>query len=534
MGVWLVFLLRKELMLLFFHFHLDDGLVPVPKENRPLYREVQLILDLYLQLITMFRSVGVYVVLFWSVSSLFPYNQLVKDTAAKRIELKVTVAENAAITIYPILGWIADVYYGRYRVIKCSLRIMWVVSCLQCLLHMLSDLLKAFGTMTGDIKYIEVLCYSLKIIMSAAVGGVLTNIVLLGIDQLVDAPSFKIASFIRWYGWVWFLADFTVSVTQTCFCTGYELAYRLEIPILLTIALCLDFFCSKYLLKEPVFPNPLTLIYRVLKYAWKNKYPHLPSAYTYWDGRFFSRIDLAKTKFGGPFSTVQVEDVKTLGHIVLLICFGSIIPTLIIYINNAKDTLLLHLEDTSYSKCGCNKDCLWRASVENFGAFFVVVLIPIFEVFLFPFLKNHFEIRLFSRMITSILLVAMSVCGFGIVEVVGYYQSQLNKMNQTCIFNLTEYSENAVLPLSFNWFILPDVFLGVGKYILLTSVLEFLCAQSPSSMKGFLFGLVYVIGGVSLVVNLAWFIPLQKFIKKWSSAGIVELCTFLLCLGSCW
>ena len=67
---------------------------------------------------------------------------------------------------------------------------------------MLSDLLKAFGTITGDIKHIEVLCYSLKIIMSAAVGGVLTNIVLLGIDQLVDAPSFKIASFIRWYGWV--------------------------------------------------------------------------------------------------------------------------------------------------------------------------------------------------------------------------------------------------------------------------------------------------------------------------------------------
>ena len=402
---------------------------------------------------------------------------------------------------------------------------MWVVSCLYCLLRVLLDLLKAFGTVTGDIKHIEVLYFSLKIILSAAVGGVLANIVLLGIDQLVDAPSFKIASFIRWYGWMWFFTDFVVSITQTCFCTGYKLAYRLELPILLTIALCLEFFCSKYLLKEPVFPNPLTLIYRVLKYAWKNKYPRLPSAYTYWDGRFFSRIDLAKTKFGGPFSTVQVEDVKTLGRIVLLMCCGSIITTLIVYINNAEAKLFLHLEDTRYSKTGCNKDCLWRSFVQRFGAFFVVVAMPNFEVF---FLKKHFETHLFSRMIMSIFLVAISVCGFGILEVVGYYKSQLN---QTCIFDLTRYNEDAVLPLSYNWIMLPGIFFSVGKYILLTTVLEFLCAQSPSSMKGFLFGLVYGIGGVSLVVNLAWFIPLQKFIKKWSSAGICGTVYFSTLFG---
>ena len=471
-------------------------------------------------------------VLFWSASCLFFYNQLLTAHLPRELHnlnpLGVTVIINAVVTIYPILGWLADVHYGRYRVIIWSLRIMWVVSCLYCLLHVLLDLLKDFGTVTGDIKHKEAMYFSVNIIMSASVGGVFANIVLFGIDQLVDAPSFRITSFIRWYGWVWFLADFTVSVTQTCFCTGYELAYRLEVPILLTIALCLDIFYSKCLLKDSVFPNPLTLIYRVLKYAWKNKYPRLPSAYTYWDGKFFSRIDLAKTKFGGPFTTVQVEDVKTIGRIVLIICCGSIIATLIVYINEAKAKLLLHLEDTSYSKTGCNKDCLWRAFVEDFGAFFVVVSIPIFEVFLFPFLKKHFEIRLFSRMIMSILLVAMSVCGFGILEVVGYYQSQLNKI---CILDLTNYTESAVLPLSYNWIMFPDVFFSVGKYILLTTAGEFLCAQSPSSMKGFLFGLVYVIGGVSLVVNLAWFIPLQKFIKKWSSAGICGTVYFSTLFG---
>ena len=482
----------------------------------------------------MFKNRGLYLVIFWSASCLFPYNQLVKDLQRSHelfsswIPLDGSVISNAAIVIYPILGWIADVHYGRYRVIIWSLRIMWVVSCLYCLLDILLDLLKDFGTVTGDIKHIEAMYFSLNIIMSASVGGVFANIVLLGIDQLIDAPSFRIASFIRWYGWVWFLADFTVSVTQTCFCTGYKLAYQLEVPILLTIALCLDFFYSKYLLKEPVFPNPLTVIYQVLKYAWKNKYPRLPSAYTYWDGKFFSRIDLAKTKFGGPLSTVQVEDVKTFGRIVLLMCCGSIIATLIIYINDAKANLYLRLEDTSYSKTGCNKDCLMRAFVKDFSVFLIVISIPIFEVFFVPFLKKRFKILLFTRMITGMLLSATSVCGFGILEVVGYYQGHLN---QTCVFKLKKYNESAVLPLSYNWFMLPDVFFSVGKYILLTTVLEFLCAQSPSSMKGFLFGSVYGIGGVSFVVNLAWLIPLQKFIIKWSIAGTCNSVYFFTLLG---
>lgn len=35
------------------------------------------------------------------------------------------------------------------------------------------------------------------------------------------------------------------------------------------------------------------------------------SALTYWDDTKPSRLDLGKTKYGGPFSTEEVEDVKT-------------------------------------------------------------------------------------------------------------------------------------------------------------------------------------------------------------------------------
>ena len=57
--------------------------------------------------------------------------------------------------------------------------------------------------------------------------------------------------------------------------------------------------------------NPLKLIYQVLRYAVKNKHPRLRSAFTYWEDKPYSRIDLGMATYGRPFTTEQVEDVKT-------------------------------------------------------------------------------------------------------------------------------------------------------------------------------------------------------------------------------
>ncbi len=42
------------------------------------------------------------------------------------------------------------------------------------------------------------------------------------------------------------------------------------------------------------------LIYRVLKYAVKNKHPRLRSAFTYWEEKPISRLDLGKTNMEDP------------------------------------------------------------------------------------------------------------------------------------------------------------------------------------------------------------------------------------------
>ena len=67
----------------------------------------------------------------------------------------------------------------------------------------------------------------------------------------------------------------------------------------------------KWLIIEPKSSRSLKAIYYVLKFAAKHKAPINRSAFTYWEEDIPSRIHLGKSKYGGPFTTEQVEDVKT-------------------------------------------------------------------------------------------------------------------------------------------------------------------------------------------------------------------------------
>ena len=66
--------------------------------------------------------------------------------------------------------------------------------------------------------------------------------------------------------------------------------------------------------------NPYKLVYKVVKFAAEHKTPIRRSAFTYCEDELPSRMDLGKDKYGGPFTTEQVEDVKAfLGIITLLL-----------------------------------------------------------------------------------------------------------------------------------------------------------------------------------------------------------------------
>ncbi len=119
----------------------------------------------------------------------------------------------------PIVGWIADTRCGNYRVFRAGVILFLlatIVACI-CLLVLQSVDLSQCNTVS------RVFSYGISPVVSAmAVVGVTTYMVTavqLGLDQMPDASSANITSFITWFvfssifgTWLYF----TTTVLQNC------------------------------------------------------------------------------------------------------------------------------------------------------------------------------------------------------------------------------------------------------------------------------------------------------------------------------
>ena len=214
---------------------------------------------------------------------------------------------------FPIAGCLADLCFGRYKLIKISMWLVWVCVVIQCAM---SIVFQAMGEFNAS-SLTTAVNIALLILTTLGLAGFLSNITQFGMDQLRDAPTSEITSFIMWYIWTWSVG-ILCAVIRRCFC---GLVASLFSPACVSLALCLDSLFNHWLIKEPVVENPFRLFFGVLRYAVMNKYPHQRSAFTYWEDKPYSRIDLAKNKYGGPFTTEQVEDVKIVLRILAILIF---------------------------------------------------------------------------------------------------------------------------------------------------------------------------------------------------------------------
>ncbi len=59
------------------------------------------------------------------------------------------------------------------------------------------------------------------------------------------------------------------------------------------------------------------MVYKVTKFALQHRIPIQRSAFTYCEEELPSGLNLGKDKYGGPFTTEEVEDVKTFLKVLL-------------------------------------------------------------------------------------------------------------------------------------------------------------------------------------------------------------------------
>ena len=379
-----------------------------------------------------------------------------------------------ALVSAPLSGWLADAKLGNYKVFRVGVVLLFISAVMNCLFLILEALVLENNYVLEGIKF----C-ALWSVFAVGCSAYIVTTLPLGLDQMPDASSSSITSFIAWLVFTVFISTFVynfIHLPNTYFLSISEKDLSLFCALLstfcLSVVLILIFiFSPKWLIIEPKSAQSLKTIYQVLKFAAKHKAPLNRSAFTYWEEDIPSRIDLGKSKYGGPFTTEQVEDVKTVLRLLVIS-----LPLFFVFILSSFHTYEPNVtiqHSVIYT---------FTSRIFNGSSTYVILTTLVVEFLIYPLAKNNFPSIL--KRIAAVPLI-FSVVSFIclILELTNYFTESRD--------NLIEWSV----------YFLHDSINGILFQMLFTSLLEFMCAQSPYNMRGLLVSFIFPIMLLSMLVD---------------------------------
>ena len=411
--------------------------------------------------------------------------------------------------LYPLSGFIADTFIGRYRMVLYSLLFL-LCGCISfsvgSILYFSHIITAQQATVVHGLKEFVAILLLGFLLTFIGFSGYQSNYIQLGLDQLQDAPSYSLGLFV--HAVEWFL---TIGLTLlqliiswcTCSYDQYVIRFLISLPFLFILVLLIFIFVGwwkqQWFHSEPVRHNPYKTVFQVIKFAWRHKYPVQYSAFSESDDKEPSRLDYAKEVYGGPFTTEQVEDVRTfLKIIVVLLSLGPVFtltaPAGLFYAKFVEHV-------TSPDKM--NNSCNWKwIALDTGGLKYLVatVFFPIYIWLLYSALRNCIP-RIFTRLWIWILILVICVGSMVVIDLVGHFlYHHRNHVGAACMITnkvtVMVYGDKAsTLQLHWGVVILPTILQLVAPIMITTTTFEFITAQSPYSMKGFLVGVFFAIMG---------------------------------------
>ena len=423
----------------------------------------------------------------------------------------------AAVAIfYPLSGFLADVWCGQFKVIIISLTTTLVSTII------FAVTVTIWASLKDARKWMIFVSFKERIPLYVTVFGAVffiilgyaayqANFIQLGLDQLMEAPSTSLSVFIHWAIWADTLGTSLVGIAaaiESCPLVSTKIKYPFYIVpgfVLLCFPVLLILACWKHhwFYIEPDLRNPYKTMIKVLNFVRKHKRPLYRSAFTYSDVDYPSRIDFAKQRFGGPYTTEQVEDAKAFLRILLLLV--SIGPVFALEIPTGIMGFIAFGLHTGYSEDFLYRCTIWILLDSGMLRYVIgSVFIPVYMYVQFSLLKRSLVSRMFTRLFIGIILWILGALSMVAIDLAGHLHS-VNDLGtgSHCMFAYTRanYDNTHALRypvLEMHWAVLiaPNILLGIGPSIVVATIFEFISAQSPSSMKGFLIGIFFAIRGI--------------------------------------
>ena len=433
-----------------------------------------------------------------------------------------TVAVGVTFLLYPLIGWLAEVYFTRYRVMVCGVGLLLLAATPGLLLSIAVIFL--FNGVEGSVeKVFWAGLYLLVFIGVVAFGMFESSALQFGMDQLLDASTEQLKGFVRWYYWTlfagpiptYYLAIMVLYVSpRKQFNEGTWLSGMYVVILNLTVffPLCIVQLClllchqkDFHIFRTGI--NPFSTIAAVICYCRKHAYPEKRSAFTYWEQEIPSRIDLAKKKYGGPFTTEEVEDVKTFFRILLLLISLTGLQL-------SGDTYSLGEQLQLKTKTCPSLPALLLVGINpNHFTFLLVALsIPLYELCIRRCFTGQ-EPLMLSRMFVGLLFVLLSLSSSFIIRGMAESSEERREegfpswqVTQACLEFRLNGSVGNISPTADHgndliwWLALPQLLNGVAHLLVFMTALEFICAQAPRSSQGLLIGLWHTGYSVRLLV----------------------------------
>ena len=447
--------------------------------------------------------------------------------------LAFLISQSVAYLLYPLLGWLADVYFTRYKFALFSFITMIVSTVLMSASTVL--FLRFFHY--RSLFFLGGVCLVIGLIAMGLFESTATQF---GMDQMPEASSDQLSMFVHWYYWscnvgrlvivycsiavITFYSQCTIKVTMqnptdlfddlhpnyfTIMCSAVLIMAGLQLACACIGLYVLVYFKNDFNI-DRTGDHPLKLIYNVLKYSWNHKCPERRSAFTYWEEDIPPRIDLGKSKYGGPFTTEEVEDTKTFFSIILLLLslFG------------------FHLSGHGYSTLGqimreqCPSHWVMVFLVEPVHPtfFFLILGVPMQNLISrccrghFPNMLKRMGLGLFCCLIKAALEIAAQAtmtqgeyCDHfhsNVYDSCYFLTCDLN-INNACVTisnvtnNLYSCKENNI---PFLLLLIPNALQGLSILLVFMTALEFICAQAPLRLKGLLIGVWYAFLAVNYLL----------------------------------
>ena len=475
-----------------------------------------------------FYSRGAFLVLVWVALLNATYWSLFKMYAPLSRGIRgytyiPILAVGLCIFSAPFSGWLADARYGNFKVFKAGSVLSFIATVMACASSLILE--HASGSNWSSVISLIVsggvnpVVYALFVVGSLAC---FVTALQLGLDQMPESSAANVSSFIAWFIFSQFVGFFVsntlFSADQFCAVNGSDHGWSVQFlsvfPVACMALVCCSLFllAPKWLIIEPNCPQSLKTIYQVLKFAAKHKAPLNRSALTYWEEDVPSRMDLGKSRYGGPFTTEEVEDVKTFFKIIIFL-----LPVFFVVLGWQP---IHHVPIDGLSVCTAQL-------VYNFffhPLVWVLITTVLKEFVLFPLFRDKLPSIKKCIGIASFIVLLVQV-GSLILNLVAVFHQASNVYNW----------------LNVIWCVLS----GFILQFLLTKVFEFSCAQSPYHMRGLLCGYTALLCFAALGIGQAMFDMLHysaRFRDKAYSpviqssfAFVVGLIGFILyCIVAAW